>query len=290
MLARSSLLVSEDRARCVSGLLRSGPASVIQPFGAAEHMAALGPTSWADVCSIFFHQQRRSNTHPPERAESADQSAGVRVRATGSRPGRGAVAPPEPGGATRTPARCRAPRPKPSERPPARHDTTSARCPLPRGALAVGPDQTGYAPRTNIALGGRSRSHIRREGFGRRGRTIQQMERTVPAARLGGRRLRPARGGLPVPSPLRRAWQLLRAILALGRRGLVALVAGGRRHPRRVAALGGVLALLAVSWLVVRHSSLSAVRRVEVQGVSGMDSGRSSRPSSPPPGASRRSA
>ena len=53
----------------------------------------------------------------------------------------------------------------------------------------------------------------------------------------------------------------------------MAFVAGARRHPRRVAALGGVLALLAVSWLVVRHSSLSAVRRVEVQGVSGMDSG-----------------
>ncbi len=76
-----------------------------------------------------------------------------------------------------------------------------------------------------------------------------------------------------MPDPLRRAWQLVRAILVLVRRGLVALVTGGRRHPRRVAALAGVLALLGASYLVVRHSSLSAVRRVEVSGVSGMDSG-----------------
>jgi len=96
------------------------------------------------------------------------------------------------------------------------------------------------------------------------------MERTLPAARLG-RRTRAARGRLPDLGPLRALVRGLVALVALLRRGVVALIAAGRRHPRWAAALLAVLAVLALAYVVVRHSPLSQVRRVQVQGVSGMD-------------------
>lgn len=96
----------------------------------------------------------------------------------------------------------------------------------------------------------------------------------MPAARLGRRRARSGRRGFAVPAPLRAAGRLMRTILAFLMRSIHALVAGGRRHPRRVGALIGLLAVLALAWFVVRSSPLSAVRRVQVQGVSGMDAGQ----------------
>ncbi len=99
------------------------------------------------------------------------------------------------------------------------------------------------------------------------------MERTLPAGRLGGRRSRRLRVRIPVPAPLRGAARFAFGVLALVGRGCTAVVVLGRRHPRWVAALAAVLAVLGVAYLVVRESSLSAVRRVEVRGVSGMDAG-----------------
>ncbi len=99
------------------------------------------------------------------------------------------------------------------------------------------------------------------------------MERTIPAARLGGRRSRPEGRRLFVPAPLRVAGRLSLRALALVGRWCTAVVLLGRRHPRWLAALAAVLAALGVAYLVVRDSSLSAVRRVEVRGVTGMDAG-----------------
>ena len=93
----------------------------------------------------------------------------------------------------------------------------------------------------------------------------------MPAARLGRRRTRADRGGLSAPRPVAALGRVVRRILMLLGRGVVALVAGGRRHPRWGAALLGVLAVLGLAYFVVRDSSLSAVRRVEVHGISGMD-------------------
>jgi len=88
------------------------------------------------------------------------------------------------------------------------------------------------------------------------------MERTLPVPRLGR---------LSAPGPVRAAGRWLLALAALLRCGTVALIAGGRRHPRWVAALLGVVAVLGLAYLGVRHSPLSRVRRVEVHGVSGME-------------------
>lgn len=99
------------------------------------------------------------------------------------------------------------------------------------------------------------------------------MERTLPAGRLGRRRARSVRGRFSAPAPARAAWRLGATILALLVRGVVALAAAARRHPRRAGALVGLLAVLGLAWFVVRSSPLSAVRRVEVHGVSGMDAG-----------------